>query len=134
MENGDLRARLARTGALFTTALTLVSLLVLAGPAVTSTEAASSCAGRVVRTLQLGAGEVVVHKNSRWVCAVTTAHRRGDLRHMTVGVQARGSREVVKRGWFRKRSVPVTVYAGQRCVRVAGSISGQHRRSAWILC
>jgi hypothetical protein len=134
VENGDLRARLARLGALFTTALTLASLLVLTGPAVTSAEAAPSCAGRIVRTLQLGPGEVVVYKNSRWVCALTKAHRRGELRRMSVGVQARGSREVVKRGWFRKRSIPVTVHAGQRCVRVAGSIGGQHRRSGWILC
>ncbi|MGX2997095.1 hypothetical protein JNUCC64_23005 [Streptomyces sp. JNUCC 64] len=123
-----------RYGALTAVVVTVAALLTFAGPAVTPAEAAPPCPGQVVRTVTLPGGKVVVHKNSRWVCAFTVAHRSGPLRTMSVGLQARGAREVVKQGRHRSRTLPVTVYAGQRCVRAAGSIGGHHRRSGWLFC
>lgn len=93
---GGISARLTRYGAFLGTALAIASLLTLAGPAVTA-EAASYCSGRVVRTVPFSGGEVVVHKKAGYVCAATVARRSGPRRAMSVGVQARGNREVLDR-------------------------------------
>ncbi|MEV3872768.1 hypothetical protein [Streptomyces sp. NPDC049906] len=124
--------------ALLTAVVTIAALLTAVGPAATpveaATAAASRCAGRPVRTLPLTGGHVIVHKNVRWVCVVTVAHRSGPRRFMAVGVQVRGSRQVAKGGYHSRRSASVTVHAGQRCVRVSGTIGLHERRSGWILC
>ncbi|WP_445401188.1 hypothetical protein ACSMX9_08200 [Streptomyces sp. LE64] len=130
--------RHARYVALLTAVVTIASLLTAVGPAATPVEAApasaSRCAGRPVRTLPLTGGHVTVYKNVRWVCALTVARHPGLRRFMAVGVQVRGSREVVKHGYHSRRSASVTVHAGQRCVRVSGTIGLHERRSGWILC
>ncbi|WP_406398683.1 hypothetical protein [Streptomyces uncialis] len=130
---GGISARLTRYGAFLGTALAIASLLTLAGPAVTA-EAASYCSGRVVRTVPFSGGEVVVHKKAGYVCAATVARRSGPRRAMSVGVQARGNREVLDRGRYRSHAGPVVVHAGNRCVRVSGSVGGRSVRSGWIMC
>ncbi|GAA2420361.1 hypothetical protein [Streptomyces glaucus] len=128
MDRGAVRRRLA----LGTAVLTVSGLLAVAAP--DTAEAAASCAGRVVRTLPFATGSVSVHRRGGYVCAVTAPAHPGAGRTMSVGVQARGGRPVVDTGTYEDRAGPVTVHAGQRCVRVTGRVGGGSVGSGWILC
>ncbi|MEG3628754.1 hypothetical protein [Streptomyces poriticola] len=112
--------------------LTASGLLALAAPQ--DAEAAAYCPGRKARTLPFSAGTVLVYKRGGYVCAVTVPKKPGTRRTMSVSVQPRGGRPVVDAGRFAYRAGPVTVHAGQRCVRVRGKISGASVSSGWILC
>lgn len=132
----DRRGRARRSAAL-TCVATLVAavLLTLVGPgAGVSHAASSSCKGHKIRTFRFAAGEVRLYRIEGWVCAVTVAKETGRLQKMSVTVQPRGHRAVTRKGVFTKRTHPLTVYAGQRCVKVAGSIGGSSYASRWILC
>ncbi|MFB8772924.1 hypothetical protein [Streptomyces broussonetiae] len=115
-----------------TAVLTTAGLLTLTVP--TDARAASSCAGRKVRSLPFSTGTVHVHRSGGYVCAVTLPRSPGPRRTMSVSVQARGNRPVVDKGKYRYRAGPVTVHAGQRCVRVKGSVGRGSVSSGWILC
>ncbi|GGL70773.1 hypothetical protein GCM10010129_12860 [Streptomyces fumigatiscleroticus] len=112
--------------------LTAAGLLTAAGPG--QAQAASSCAGRKVRTLPFPTGSVLLYKRRGYVCAVTLPERPGTRRTMSVGVQARGSRPVVDEGRYAHRAGPVTVHAGRRCVWVQGRVGRGSVSSGWILC
>ncbi|WP_345943396.1 hypothetical protein [Streptomyces sp. SID8352] len=116
-----------------TAVLTAAGLLTVAAPGEARARGAV-CAGRTVRTLPFATGTVVVHRRGGYVCAFTVPKRPGAARWMTVGVQARGGRPVVDAGRYAHRAGPVTVYAGQRCVRLRGSAGAGSVDSGWILC
>lgn len=128
MGSGAIRRRLA----LGLAVLTASGLLAVAAP--DDAHAASSCAGRKVRTLPFSTGSVVVYERGGHVCAVTLAKKPGTKRRMSVSVQARGGRPVVDEGDFKYHAGPVTVHAGRRCVRVKGRVGGGSIGSGWILC
>ncbi|MFB9522623.1 hypothetical protein [Streptomyces cremeus] len=110
-------------------------LLTVGGPAVGRADAAAgACAGTRVKTYGFATGEVRVHRNGSYVCAMTVAKRPGVRQRMRVGVQARGSRAAVDSGTYARRAGPVTVYARARCVRVEGAVAGRGTASGWILC
>ncbi|MFD7434273.1 hypothetical protein [Streptomyces sp. NPDC059861] len=113
--------------------LTASGLLALAAPA-DARAAASTCAGRKVRTLPFATGAVHVYKRGGYVCAVTLPKDPGPKRSMSVSVQARGNRPVVDEGRYAHRAGPVTVHAGQRCVWVKGAVGRGSVSSGWILC
>ncbi|MBQ1090685.1 hypothetical protein [Streptomyces sp. B93] len=115
-----------------TAVLTTAGLLILTVP--TDAQAASSCAGRKVRSLPFSTGTVHVHRSGGYVCAVTLPRSPGPRRTMSVSVQARGNRPVVDKGEYRYRAGPVTVHAGQRCVWVKGRVGRGSVSSGWILC
>ncbi|MBZ9639661.1 MULTISPECIES: hypothetical protein [unclassified Streptomyces] len=112
--------------------LTASGLLALAAPA--EAQAAASCTGRKVRTLPFSTGTVHVYKQGRYVCAVTLAKNPGRERTMSVSVQARGHRPVVRKDKRTRRISTPLVYVGNRCVWVKGSVSGGSVSSGWILC
>ncbi|MFI9603742.1 hypothetical protein ACIHCX_28500 [Streptomyces sp. NPDC052043] len=112
--------------------LTGAVLLAFAAPG--TAQAAAGCAGREVRTLSFATGTVHVHKRDGYVCALTTARKSGPRRLMSVTVQARGNRPVTDKGRYSRQAGPVTVHAGHRCVRVAGSVGSKSVHTAWILC
>ncbi|GAA2276220.1 hypothetical protein GCM10010415_49870 [Streptomyces atrovirens] len=128
MGSGAIRRRLA----LGLAVLTASGLLAVAAP--DDAHAASSCAGRKVRTLPFSTGSVVVYKRGGYVCAVTLTKKPGTKRKMSVSVQARGGRPVVDEGDFKYHAGPVTVHAGRRCVWVKGRVGGGSVSSGWILC
>ncbi|MFF4758954.1 hypothetical protein [Streptomyces sp. NPDC001292] len=113
--------------------LTGAVLLAFAAPG-TARAAAAACSGREVRTLPFATGTVHVHKRDGYVCALTVAKKPGTKRPMSVTVQARGNRPVTDKGRYSRHAGPVTVHAGHRCVRVAGSVGSQLVGSGWILC
>ncbi|MFJ2718165.1 hypothetical protein [Streptomyces sp. NPDC087437] len=112
--------------------LTGAVLLAFAAPG--TAQAATSCAGREVRTLSFATGTVHVHKRDGYVCALTVARNPGPKRPMSVTVQARGNRPVTDKGRYSRHAGPVTVHAGHRCVRVAGSVGSKSVHTDWILC
>ncbi|MGW0733655.1 hypothetical protein [Streptomyces sp. NPDC002851] len=127
----------ARRSAALTCVATLVAavLLALVGPGVgVSHAASSSCEGHKIRTFRFKAGEVRLYRSSGWVCAITVAKKPGKLQVMSVTVKPRGHRAVTRTGLSTKRTQPLTVYAGHRCVKVAGSVGGSSYASRWILC
>ncbi|MGR8010460.1 hypothetical protein [Streptomyces hypolithicus] len=111
--------------------------LALVGPGAMSAEAAqgpTACTGRKVKTVTFATGELRVYKSRRYVCATTVARRAGARQHMSVSIQARGSRTARDSGRFSYRAGPVTVYALNRCVRAHGSVGGKKASTGWILC
>ncbi|MGW4820445.1 hypothetical protein ACWEP4_15955 [Streptomyces sp. NPDC004227] len=112
--------------------LTGAVLLAFAAPG--TAQAATACAGREVRTLSFATGTVHVHKRDGYVCALTVARKPGPERPMSVTVQARGNRPVTDKGRYSRHAGPVTVHAGHRCVRVAGSVGSKSVHTDWILC
>ncbi|MFE9441086.1 hypothetical protein ACFYO2_19210 [Streptomyces sp. NPDC006602] len=126
-------AGIRRRLALGLAVLTASGLLALAAPG-DAQAAASSCAGRKVRTFSFATGTVEVYKRRGYVCAVTLAKQPGTRRYMMVSVQARGLQPVVDEGQFTHRAGPRTVHAGHRCVRVEGAVGGGSYESGWILC
>ncbi|MGF1237132.1 hypothetical protein ACQSME_07700 [Streptomyces sp. 2-6] len=129
MNSGAIRRRLALGAALLTGA----GLLSLALPG-TAQAAASSCAGRQVKTVSFATGSVHVYRDGGYVCALTLPRRAGAKQVMSVTVQARGNRPVTDKGRFSYHAGPVTVHAGHRCVRVGGSVGAVSATSGWILC
>ncbi|MFF0743054.1 hypothetical protein ACFYVL_21920 [Streptomyces sp. NPDC004111] len=110
-------------------------MLSLGGPAVgQASAAAASCGGTRVKTYGFATGELRVYKSRQYVCAMTVARRPGVRQTMRVSVQARGSRAAVDSGTYTRHAGPVTVYALNRCVRVAGSVATKSTASGWILC
>lgn len=130
MDSGAIRRRLAMGAAVLAGSIGLA----LAVPGTASAAVDGSCAGREVRTLPFSTGTVHVFKRNGYVCAVTIARNPGVKRVMSVSVQARGNRPVVDKGRYMHRAGPVTVHAGQRCVWVKGTVSGDSVSSGWILC
>jgi hypothetical protein len=126
--DGAIRRRFALGLAVLTTA----GLLAVTAPG--DAQAATYCSGRKVRTLSFSTGSVVLYKRNGYVCAVTLPEKPGTKRNMMVSVQARGGRPVVDEGSFAYHAGPVTVHAGQRCVRVRGRVAGGSVGSGWILC
>lgn len=114
-------------------ALIMAGLLAFTAPG-TAQAAASTCSGRQVGTLPFATGSVHVYKRDGYVCALTLAKNPGPRRKMSVTVQARGNRPVTDKGRYTRHAGPVTVHAGRRCVRVAGSVGPKSVRSGWILC
>ncbi|MGY1582925.1 hypothetical protein [Streptomyces sp. MN13] len=129
MDSGAIRRRLA----LGLSVLTVSGLFALAAPA-DAHAAAGPCPGRKVRTLPFPTGSVHVYKSGGYVCAATYAKNPGPRRTMSVSVQRRGHNPVPYTGKHRKHTPGVTVYAGQRCVRVEGSVGRGSVSSDWILC
>ncbi|PZH01634.1 hypothetical protein C1I97_22030 [Streptomyces sp. NTH33] len=129
MDSGAIR----RWPALGVVVLTVAGLLALTAPG-TAQAAESTCAGRQVGTLPFATGSVHVYKRDGYVCALTRAKKPGPKRKMSVTVQARGNRPVTDKGRYSRHAGPVTVHAGRRCVRVAGSVGSKSVRSDWILC
>ncbi|MFD4522376.1 hypothetical protein ACFWP7_00260 [Streptomyces sp. NPDC058470] len=126
-------AAVRRRTALGAAVLTASVLLALVSPG-SAEAAASSCAGRKVRTLPFSTGSVQVYKRGGYICAMTFARTPGPRKKMSVSVQARGGRPVVDDGLFSHRAGPVTVHAGRRCVWFKGSVGGGSVSSGWILC
>jgi hypothetical protein len=122
-----------RRSALGVAVLTVAGLLALAAPG-TAQAAASTCSGRQVKTFPFATGSVQIYKRDGYVCALTLAKNPGPKRKMSVTVQARGNRPVTDKGRYTRHAGPVTVHAGRRCVRVAGSVGSQSVSSGWILC
>ncbi|MEU9980188.1 hypothetical protein [Streptomyces sp. NPDC050856] len=114
--------------------LVAVSTLTLAGPGTPAAAAAATCSGRLVKTVPFPTGELRVHKNRQYACAVTVAKAPGARRAMAVSLQARGGRAAVDAGKFSRQAGPVTVHALNRCVRAAGSVAGRGVSTGWILC
>ncbi|MEU3898110.1 hypothetical protein [Streptomyces sp. NPDC045251] len=129
---GQVGAGIRRRLALGTAVLTAAGLLAVAVPQ--QAQAAAACPGRKVRTLPFATGSVLVYERGNYVCAVTVPKKPGTKRQMSVSVQARGGRPVVDSGRFAHRAGPVTVYVGNRCVWVRGTVSGRSVSSGWILC
>lgn len=124
-----MRRRLALGMAVLTTS----GLLALAAPG-DAQAAASSCAGRKVRSFPFSTGSVEVYKRRGYVCAVTLPKKPGKRRYMMVSVQAYRLKPVVDEGQFTRRAGPRTVHVGNRCVRVKGAVGGGSYDSGWILC
>ncbi|MGW3658628.1 hypothetical protein ACWD6R_24360 [Streptomyces sp. NPDC005151] len=118
----------------FVLALVTAVGLVLGGPGAGSADAASSCGGRLAKTVTFSTGEVRVFRSRSYACAITVAKKSGPRREMSVMIQARGGRPVTDRGRFTKQTGRVTVYALHRCVRAAGSVAGKSGATGWILC
>ncbi|MEV7343030.1 hypothetical protein [Streptomyces sp. NPDC093544] len=129
MDSAAVRRRMA----LGVAVLTAAGLLALVSPG-SAAAAASSCAGRKVRTLPFSTGSVHVYQRSGYVCAMTFPKTPGSRKKMSVSVQARGGRPVVDDGHFSHRAGPVTVHAGRRCVWIKGAVGGGSVSSGWILC
>ncbi|MER5177086.1 hypothetical protein ABT009_01685 [Streptomyces sp. NPDC002896] len=135
MDSGAIRRGFRRRSMLGTAVLTAAALLLLAGPASGTAQAASSlCPGRKVRTLPFSTGDVRVYKSRGYICAVTMAERSGTRKQMSVSVQARGSRPVRDRGRYTHHAGPITVHAGHRCVWIKGAVGSGSVSSGWILC
>ncbi|MCT9076515.1 hypothetical protein [Streptomyces fulvoviolaceus] len=129
MNSGAIRRRLAVGLAL----LTASGLLAVAAPA--EAQAASSCAGRKVRSYPFRTGILDVYKRRGYVCAITTSKQPGVKRTMSVSVRVYGLQPVVDKGRYRYRAGPVTVHAGHQCVWVKGSVGrGSYDTEGWILC
>ncbi|MDC2947120.1 MULTISPECIES: hypothetical protein [Streptomyces] len=130
------RSAIRRPLALALAVLTLAGLLAVAGPA-GSAEAASSCAGRKVRTLTFDAGTVRVYrKGGRYVCAVLVPRKQvtgkggAKARKGTIRVRAWAGQ------WVRNKrhpAGPVTVHAGRRPVCVHARVGSVRYTSGWIL-
>ncbi|MFE9254695.1 hypothetical protein [Streptomyces sp. NPDC006879] len=114
----------------------LVTGLVLSGTVLggTPAQAASACAGRVVKTLPFATGKVRVHRTRTHVCAVTLPRRPGRRQYMEVSIQPRGGVPVRDAGRYFRLAGPVTVHAVSRCVLVKGKVGTGSVSSGWILC
>ncbi|MFF3607385.1 hypothetical protein [Streptomyces sp. NPDC002463] len=116
--------------------LSALALLLLPGPGAggATADAASVCQGRPTRTIAFSTGELRLYRTRQYVCAVTVAKRPGPRRPMSVTLQPRGARPVVRSGRFDRQAGPLTVHALNRCVRAAGSVAGRGTATGWILC
>ncbi|MFE7705175.1 hypothetical protein ACFU6I_05055 [Streptomyces sp. NPDC057486] len=119
---------------MFVLALVTAVGLVLGGPGAGSADAASSCGGRLAKTVTFSTGEVRIFRSRSYACAITVAKKPGPRRKMSVMIQARGGRPVADSGRFTKQTGRVTVHALHRCVRAAGSVAGKSGATGWILC
>ncbi|CAM5414133.1 hypothetical protein AB0M94_39780 [Streptomyces xanthochromogenes] len=107
--------------------------LVVFGPAGGSADAAAPCAGRPVKAVGFGAGELRLYKGNGYACAVTAAKNPGTRRRMSVTIQARGSAPAGDSGAYTQLAGPVTVHAGSRCVRATGAIAGGgSAQTGWV--
>ncbi|MER6673049.1 hypothetical protein [Streptomyces sp. NPDC000983] len=129
MDSGAIRRRLGVGLAL----LTASGLLAVAAPG-EARAAGTSCPGRKVRTVPFSTGSVQVYRSGGTVCVFTLAEHPGRKRTMGVSVQARGHRPVPYQGKHRRKTPTVSVYAGNRCVKVTGRVGGGRGASGWILC
>ncbi|MFD9353324.1 hypothetical protein [Streptomyces sp. NPDC060031] len=113
-----------------------VAGLFAAPPAQAAPPATGGCAGRLVKALPFGAGEVRVYKTRTRACAVTVAHAHAPAgrRAMAVSIQPRGGAPVRDAGRFVRYAGPVAVPAINRCVYVKGGVAGGSVDSGWILC
>ncbi|GAA3484436.1 hypothetical protein GCM10018966_089680 [Streptomyces yanii] len=118
----------------FVLALVTAVGLVLGGPGAGSADAASSCGGRLAKTVTFSTGEVRIFRSRSYACAITVAKKPGPRRKMSVMIQVRGGRPVADSGMFTKQTGRVTVHALHRCVRAAGSVAGKSGATGWILC
>ncbi|MFE4862986.1 hypothetical protein [Streptomyces sp. NPDC056670] len=106
--------------------------LVVFGPAGGSADAAAACAGRPLKTVGFATGELRLYKGNGYACAVTAAKSPGPRRQMSVTIQARGSAPAGDSGAYTQLAGPVTVHAGNRCVRATGAISGSSAQTGWV--
>ncbi|WP_437090159.1 hypothetical protein [Streptomyces hundungensis] len=106
--------------------------LLMFGPPSGSADAAAACAGRPVKTVGFSTGELRLYKGNGYACAVTEAKSPGPRRQMSVTIQARGGAPAGDSGAYTQRAGPVTVHAGNRCVRATGSISGSSAETGWV--
>ncbi len=127
----DAPGAVRRRVALGLAVLTAAGLLTVAGSG--SAESAS-CTGRKVRTLSFSTGSVHVYKRGRWVCAVTVAKSQDTYQWMSVSVQARGNRPVIRRELAKDRVESDIVHAGRRCVWVESTVGESGVSKGWILC
>ncbi|MET9958976.1 hypothetical protein ABZ128_07770 [Streptomyces sp. NPDC006326] len=125
------RGRGSAAAAVVAAVLALCAGGLLAAP---SAQAASGCAGQLVRTLPFSGGEVRVYKSRTQACAMTVASDPGARRPMSVSIQPRGGVPVRDAGQFTRYAGPVTVGAINRCVYVKGSVAAGSVESGWILC
>ncbi|MFE5301990.1 hypothetical protein [Streptomyces sp. NPDC056632] len=109
-------------------------VLVLAGPAAKSADAASVCTGRPTRTIGFATGELRLYRTRHYVCAIAVAKGPGAPRPMSVSLQPRGGRAAVSAGRFGRQAGPVTVHALNRCVRASATVAGRGTATGWILC
>ena len=123
-----------RLSAYVLTLVVAAGLLVLAGPAAGSADAASVCHGRPTRTIGFATGELRLYRTRQYVCALAVTRRPGPRQTMSVSLQPRGGRATVNAGRFTRQAGPVTVHALNRCVRVSASVSGRGTSTGWILC
>ncbi|MFJ9536336.1 hypothetical protein ACIRPX_03610 [Streptomyces sp. NPDC101225] len=106
-------------------------LLAVLGPAAEA-QAASSCAGRNVRTFTFSTGSVKVYKAGNYLCALTVPRKRGGRRPMMISLQVRGFEPVVDKGRFARHAGPVRAYVGHRTVRIKGSVGrGSYDSHGW---
>ncbi|MFJ5551388.1 hypothetical protein [Streptomyces sp. NPDC093225] len=97
-------------------------------------QAASGCAGRLMKALPFSTGTTYVYKTRTHACAVTIPRRPGGRQQMSVSIQPRGGVPVSDSGRFTRLAGPVTVYALTRCVYVRGAVGAGSVASGWILC
>ncbi|GGP67088.1 hypothetical protein GCM10010278_50520 [Streptomyces melanogenes] len=114
--------------------LLVTAALAVLGPGAGSADAAASCGGRQVKTVQFATGELRVYKTHGYACALAVAKSPGARRQMSVTIQARGGGPVSDSGRFTQQAGPVTVHAINRCVRASGSVAGSGGSTGWILC
>lgn len=108
--------------------------LVLTGTVTGRAEAATSCAGRLAKTVPFKTGELRVYKSRAYACAVAVAKKPGAKRVMSVTIQPRGGRPVTDSGRYARQAGPVTVHALNRCVRASAAVAGKSGSTGWILC
>jgi hypothetical protein len=113
--------------------------LTLTGPgtqraAASAGSSVSACSGRLLKTVKFATGELRVHKNRQYACAVTVSRTPGVRRAMSVLLQARGGHPAARKDTFTHQVGPVTVHALNRCVRATGAVSGKAWSTGWILC
>ncbi len=63
---------------------------------------------------------------------MTYAKRPGAVRTMSVSIQPRGSRPVVKSGRYRKSAGPVRTHVGSRKVWIKGSVGRGKVSDGWF--
>ncbi|MFI6941876.1 hypothetical protein ACIBI4_21605 [Streptomyces sp. NPDC050418] len=107
-------------------------LLTLVGPLSGAAHAAAHCPGRKVDTLRFSTGSVHVYRSGGFLCAITHAKRPGAVRSMSVSIQPRGSRPVVKAGRHRKSVGPVRTHVGSRKVWIKASVGSGKVSKGWF--
>lgn len=131
---GEARRTGAALARLVALSLATALALVLVGTVTSRAEAATSCAGRLVKTVPFKTGELRVFKSRAYACAVAIARKPGPKRAMSVTIQPRGGGPVADSGSYTRQAGPVTVHALNRCVRASAAIAGQSGSTGWILC
>ncbi len=121
--------RVARAGLVL---LAVAVLLTLVGPFAGSAQAAGRCPGRKVDTLKFSTGSVHVYRSGSFLCALTRAKNPGRTRTMSVSIQPRGSRPVVRSGRHKTSVGPVRTHVGHRKVWIKGSVGGGKVSKGWF--